>query len=530
VGLKPHRIVAVENSEIDESTIVDTSKTKIRDNQPRNADKQTTEFETVIDEYFLEIQKSVGEICALITSVTEFDLPIPVHVLIKLASRLSFLRWSDYTKKISGSLSRKYVYTRSSRLIEDSLSLFKWISIVLGTNSIPFQHHINQQSLNILEWTRESNLRVQDLATHLNLRSKVFLNITLMIETLSTNINLEPNQLKTLVEVEIIDNLSDVMKQHSSTKRDGSSSISLTNGTGTTGSKSTHNPTSHSMPNDIKLLSDKDLEVKEDYATQALILLERIFVVYADFLEAPIEQKLKSFVVCTCLGIYRDFERNGLGLVVRRQLIRILETIANRPYATSTTELSWHIFEMAERMESDAEIKFIARRSIKVGLAHRPTIVSNYSVYNTHAQKLLELTNGANNVPDQLQDETNPGAQPSLEVDGQEKDNLICFDEQGEDESVPKEDDKMEDVGVGVEKRDVQPSPPATTKINGIGSAEGEQEKSEERDKGDLAVGEKATGDSRDDESRHEEQPEERPEDDPQVQSYLCLFVDKPAS
>ena len=137
-GVKPHRVVSNESSEIDESTIVTNNK-KQRYGASSGKSGQPDVVEAIIDEHFDEIHKATHNICALITSVTEFDLPIPVHVLLKLASRLHSLKWPDYKKKLTGSISKEYIYKKSPSLVQASLKLFKWISAVLGTNALPFQ-------------------------------------------------------------------------------------------------------------------------------------------------------------------------------------------------------------------------------------------------------------------------------------------------------------------------------------------------------------------------------------------------------
>lgn len=532
VGLKPHRVMTTDDSEIDESTLVTNSK-RLRDNEPAKKKQQSTSYESIIDEHFVDIQRAVSNICALITSVTEFDLPVPVHVLLRLASRLHLLKWPDYKRKMAGSLSRKYMYTKSLRLIQAGLKLFKWISIVLGSNTLPFQTYINQNILTILEWTKTSSLDQHDRASFFELRSQIFGNISLMTEFLSTNFALEPNQLKSLVEVEIIANLEEILWEDAIKSKIAANKI-ITNGTNKQQtSQQVASAIDQSTTSEIKTDSAFILELKDKYSVDALCCLERLFICYADFLEAPTEHRVKSFVIRTCLEVYRDFERNVISLAVRRQLIRMVETIANRPYATSTTELASHVLELAERMESDAEIKFIARRSIKVGLAHRPTIVSHYGVYSTYAGNLLALTNEDDCIAtsDGAGDEDGQAntfvAQP-VEDEAQQEQLSEPANSQSEEQEQRK---KQEQMSRDIENHSVVRSPAkAGAKTNEIVIVEGERESEAEKDvRRQVATKDKKVSET-EVEEKHEEQQEERPEDDPQVQSYLSLFVDKPAS
>ena len=492
VGLKPHRIVTTENSEIDESTIVSNNK-RLRDNEPSTKKQRTSSYETTIDAHFEEITKATCNICALITSVTEFDLPIPIQILLRLASRLSSLKWADYKKKFVGSLSRQYVYKNCPILLKASLKLFKWISIILGTNSIPFQPYINQNLLNILEWTRTSSLRHHDESHLLVIRSQVMCILSSMLECLSTNLSLEPRQLANLLNVEILDAL------------------------------------------------------ENESSVETLECLERLFIVYADFLEPLQEHSIKRAIIETLLRVYRDFNRNVIGLAIRQQLIRILETLANRPHASSTTEIAWHIFELAKRYESDAEIKFIAQRSIKVGLAHRPTIVSNYGVYSAYARiSESKQTNGVGEpTSGRLEEQADDHVEglpvvEELEERANEVDKapVIVAERQAND---------IEETAVSesVEKQvnddaQVLPLDGSDKQAEGIvevslgkpeqGEENGQQHQQKKMKKQEDNIEEKQEERLEEQNDDAEEPPVARPEDDPQVQTYLSLFVDKPAS
>lgn len=350
VGLKPHRIVR-EDEDDDETVEIDS---------PPMTNEQLgkgASYEGVIDEHFSEIQLNANNICALMSSVTEFELPIPVYILIRISARLLLIRWPDFKKKITGSVGRRYVYSKSLGLINTGIVMFKWISTILGSNIIPFQPYINQNLMNLLEWTRTSNLQKHDLAQYLEVRSQVFGNISAALEQLSLNLNLEPKQLKTLIETELVEGCGEFTKMAT---------------------------TAHGATDTVEVNENVSQATKNCYAVDALTCLEKLFTVYAGYLDAPLEQKLKGYVVQACVSIYRDFVRNAISLVCRRQLLQLLGTMANQPYATSTTEIAWHVFELADKIESDQDIKRLARRALKVGLAHRPIIVSDYNVHGCH--------------------------------------------------------------------------------------------------------------------------------------------------
>jgi hypothetical protein len=349
-GLKPHRIVKDEGN--DESSLVDSEK-GITNHVLRD-------YESIIDEQVGEIVQAADNICTLISSVTEFDLPIPVLVLLKLSNRIGSIRCPDFKKKVPGTLARKYVFNkRSLNLIETSLTLYKWISSILSTNILPFQPFINQNLFNLLAWTRTSNLYEHDKEEYFKLRRKIIGILTDTLEQLSLNTNLDSNQLTVLIEEELINCLGQYVTHSNAPK----------------------------APNGHVENARSTESVENDYACEVLKCLDRLYNVYADFLSPKLELNLKNFVIHTCIETYRDFDQNSVVLSCRRQLLRLLETISNRPFANSTTELAWHIFELCDRLESDPEIRYIARHSIKNGLAHRPTVVSHYEVYDCYARK-----------------------------------------------------------------------------------------------------------------------------------------------
>jgi hypothetical protein len=339
-SLKPHRIVREE--EDDESTMITDEKGIT---QPELHD-----YESIIDRQVCEINSAANNICALISSVTEFELPIPALVLLRLANRVGSIRCTDFKKKVPGTLAKKYIYTkRSLDLISTSLTMYEWISTILSTNILPFQQFINENLFSLLAWTRASNLRDYNSEIYYTVRMQTIGVITKMVEHLSLNLNLDSKQLTTLIEEELIGGLDETIV----------------------------------VPED---------RIENRYACEVLQCLDRLFIVYANFLDAKLELKLKDFVIRACIKIYRAFEQNVVPLACRRQLLRFLETISNRPHATSTTELAWHIFELCNKMETDPEIRYLARCSIKNGLAHRPTIVSHYDVHDYFAAGVLAPT------------------------------------------------------------------------------------------------------------------------------------------
>lgn len=340
-GLKAHRILQLDEA--------DQLVNQNNNNNKSNKDKEAPNYEDVIDGQLLQVKQSATNICSLINSVTEFDIPIPAYVLLRLATRLASLRWTDYSKKSGGSLAKRYTYSKSSELISTSLMMFKWISYPLGTNIIPFQPFINQNILNILEWTRASGLSKHNLTQYLALRSQAFDVLSECVEQLSLNINLNAEQLKNLIQIELVASLKE----------------ELTN-----------------------LKTSVSNSLRDKYIVDVLSCLDKLFIVYGQYFDAQLEQQLKTFVIEIGMDIYRDFERNVIGLAGRRQLLKFVETIANQPYATSTTEIAWHLFELAEMLETDAEIRNLARRSLKLGLAHRPVIVSHHDVYNCHSRPM----------------------------------------------------------------------------------------------------------------------------------------------
>lgn len=300
-----------------------------------------SEFESIIDEHLLKIDLSANNICALINVKTDFDLPIPIIVILRLAAKIGLLRWKDYKKNFAN-LVRTHVYSLSPRLIEIELALLRSVINVMGTNIIPFCPFINQTIFRTLEWTRTSNLVKFDENLYYSLRTRLLDMVLFTTKQLSLNINLETRLLNSLIDVELVASLE-----------------SLTSCQG-----------------------NENTAYQVEYMIEALTLLENLIIIYSGLLTAPLEYKIKSYVVQLCIQIYREFRPNALSLPVRKQLIQLLLTIANQPYATSTTEISHHILELVMKVESDSDLVQFVRRSLKVGFSHRPVIMSHLDGYN----------------------------------------------------------------------------------------------------------------------------------------------------
>lgn len=320
-------------------------------------------YESAINDYLLQVSSSAQNICILLGLRTEFDLPIPVVVLLRMAAKISLIRWKDYKKRPNGLL-KDHVYSLTPYLINISLTMFRTLVTILGANIIPFMPFLNQTVFRILEWTRTSNLEKYDESLFHSIRLQVFKVISFLVEQLSLNINLEPKLLKSVLEIEIVSDLQRLMEWTS----------------------------------DNLLLRDRHI-------VEALKCLEHIAIVYSDLLDAPLEDKVKNFVIQTCVKIYRDFESSTVSLACRGQLLHLLQIIANQPHATSTTEISYHIFELAKKVEIDPEMRSLAGRALKIGLAHRPTIVTHYDVYNSYnrTQLLIDQTEEEKEEQEQMQ-------------------------------------------------------------------------------------------------------------------------------
>lgn len=352
IGINQLTIIAGRGSGDDEDDIGEKFKPKLNENSPS--------FRETIDEYVEKSSKHVQHICTLISSETDFDLPIPIFVLIRIANKIGSIRWNNFDKPPRGTL-RQYVYSLTPKLVDLNLIMQRCVIEVLGKNIIPFLLPINQSICRILEWTRSSNLKVHDANQFHTTRSKLLSLLSFIFEELSLNINLEPTALRELIEVELIENCRELIVSEHNTgpSLDDSSQMSL---------------------KDIHLFDSLDC-------------LEKTFLVYAEYLDAPLENKVKSFVIKVCLEIYRDIESPRRPLAdasCRRKLLNLLEVIASRPYASSTTEISSHIFELASRLECDPQVRSLARRALLVGLAHRPIVVSHHDVYKCYGRPMLE--------------------------------------------------------------------------------------------------------------------------------------------
>lgn len=351
-------------------------------------------YQIIINEYLSKVNWSAHCICALISIKTEFDIPIPVQILLKTATKISYLKWKDYRKKPNTTI-RSYIYSLTPQMLDISFMLFHSLVSVLDSNIIPFTQVINQTFLGLLEWTRTSNLSNHEEVSFHSIRAKLFELLSFLLDQLSLNVNLEPESLKKLLEVEILDNLESILEKC-----------------------------------DTKPASDVILESSQNlHALNAMHCLENLLIVYDKYLETSTEGKVKNCIVQFCINIYRDFKFNTINLQCRKQLLEVLSVIANQPYASSTTEIAYHIFELVKKLESDREMKAIAQKCLKIGLSHRPTIVSSYDVYNCYNHPMLttgtvemqidqakvnELEVESNPLGMEVADET--GEKPEIEI------------------------------------------------------------------------------------------------------------------
>lgn len=346
IGINTTSILTRVESSKDEST---SCKTKLSESNP--------DFRTTINGYFIRTNLHAHNVCALINVQTDFDLPIPILPLVRIANKIGLLRHKDFNKPPKGLL-KQYVYSLTPQLIHINLTMLQSIVEVLGSNIIPYTSSINQQVTRILEWTRSSNL-VSNNDTQFHLaRSEAMRLLYKMFEILSLNINLEPSVLKELVEVELLENINKLISENQQNSLDKSSTC----------------------------------PVKDNHVIDSLACLEKVITTYLNYCDASLEHKIKSFVIKICLDIYRNFDSTSqvCNKIWRKRFLELLELLANQPYATSTTEMSYHIFELAAKLENDPQIRSVARRALNVGLAHRPIIVSHYDVYETYGRPMLE--------------------------------------------------------------------------------------------------------------------------------------------
>lgn len=330
VGLKYNHIVS------DEPSIEGSIKDDYNDLNKHEYES----YVTIIHGFLSEVELCAATTIALLHSDTDFDLPVPVFVLLKLASKIGFIRWLDFSKKIPGSPAKRYVYEKTSLvLIQISLNLIKNIAIALDTDILPFQTYINDNIMNLLLWTRTSDLESYDKQKFFSIRSLAIGNLNQDVARHAININLNADKLRLLTEVELM--------------------VEITR----------------------NLLDDE----AGKYVCDLLACLDLIYINYARLLDTESLLKLKSFVVHTCLDMYRNYEKCLISPICRRYLLNLLVSMANNPVASSTTELAWSIFELAIRLETDAETVLYLRKIMHLGLAHRPVIltsVDNKLYYN----------------------------------------------------------------------------------------------------------------------------------------------------
>lgn len=335
----------------------------------------------VIKDYVHHANVHANNVCALINLVSNFDLPIPPMIILRLASKIGSLRCNNLKKLPKNSL-KSLVYSQTPTLIEISLLLTSSLSDVLETDLIPFIPMINQNLMRILDWTRTSGFEEHDKLNYHSIRSRVIQTICDILERYHINCNLTPDSLKNLIENEL---LFDLSKLETWDKRELSQM--------TLGDK----------------ISRDICEKQNEHIMVSLNCLENVILIYSGYLDCNLESKIKRFIIEVCLDIYRNFSlltiTNGGGqlqehvklddkvfsdtgndinggrrfrcnLECRRKLIQLLETIMSEPYSTSASEIGTHVLELAFNLESDREVKHMIHRALKVGLAHRPIIIS----------------------------------------------------------------------------------------------------------------------------------------------------------
>lgn len=448
-NLKYNRIVVNQNA--DESSFINDPKDLIKND--------IGSFEQTVDDYLNEVERSATTIGTLINCDSEFDLPIPVIVLLKLSFKIGLLRWPDYSKKIPGTMAKRHIYNKTSmRLLQISLTMLRWISSSLATDILPFQSLVNEFNLNLLEWTRASHLDKHDGRQYCWIRSLVFNNIAWELAQFSINLNYGPEQLKLLIGIELVDEVSKVLAQRAYPKQDFQGS-----------------------------LDDK-------YVCDALDCLDWLFISYSRFLDAQVEFKLKNYIIHTCLDVYRNFEKNTISSVCRYHLLRLLVTMANQPYACSTSELAWHIIDLASKMETDLEIVLLTRRSLELGLAHRPSFTTIQDYYalklNSDAEHDLRFKRAI---------ELGAGDQQDLEHEGESAHERAIMSEL-RDNTEP--------------EAQIEPEPPI---------------ESEPRIEPELHVDSEPDAGPREFHSELSFEPKRNSEPSP-VDSILSLFVNKPAN
>lgn len=307
--------------------------------------KENEDYRTSVDNYVVEIDIAANKICALISVQSDFDLPIPPLVLLKLASKICLMRRKDYRKSLN-SLVKEYTYMKVLELTNIALQIMRTAISVLGTNMIPFMQLFNRVLLGQLEWTRTSGLVAYNSDTYHLLRIKLFETLTFALNKLALHVNFDSQQIQTLLRFEVMESLA--------------------------------------CPKDF---SDSG---KQEHIIGTLEFLECFYLLYSRFLQDSIDREIKSYVIHQCLDIYRDFDNYETTESYRYQLLNLLQIIANHPFASSTTEIANNIFELAEKFEPGARIKSFARRCILVGLAHRPIIVSRESVLELESDMFAE--------------------------------------------------------------------------------------------------------------------------------------------
>lgn len=403
------QIYSIVNLQTNSIIIHDADESQVIPKADSGVREKDADYQTIVNDFVVRVNVAAENIDALLNTKTEFDLPIPVYIILRLAAKVGSVRWKDYNHKPNG-LAKSYVYSLTPYLIQVNLIMFKSLIQALGTNIIPFTPFINQTILRILEWTRTSNLLAYNETQYYSVRVQQYRIISLLVEQLSLNINLEPHQLETLIVVELLDgecSLGNDSMQQQLVQQEQTTMTST--------------PRLAAQVEETESRTKLCLQ-KSKHTQEAWSCLDKLYITYAGLFDGALEHKVQSYVIHGCVRIYRDFEASSevISLECRRQLLSLLETIANQPYATSSTEISHHIFELAEKLESDQEIRCFVRTALRKGLAHRPIIVSSHDVHNLFERPMLT---------------------ESVEVEFKEKTG------ESQDEPVSKESDWLQEMG-----------------------------------------------------------------------------------
>lgn len=288
---------------------------------PSKTISEDSDYKTIIDEYIHLCEVHVHNICALINITSNFDLPIPVIVLLRLCSKICAIRAKDVKSSTKGAL-KSYIYSKTDQLIRISMLLTTNLIDVLQNDIIPFMPMLNMNLRRLFQWAK--TFQSDDI------RVKMLEMTTCNLDEFSLNANIEP----IFIEELIADSL-EVIKQ------------------------------------------------RKPYTIIAINCLERIILTYSDgYLSANLHAIIKRSVIQVCLDTYVN--SSPISVECRRALIQLLLTTMSQLHATTTTEVGTHLLSLVDTLETDPDIKLVIRRGFKVGFTHRPIIVSYEDVISSN--------------------------------------------------------------------------------------------------------------------------------------------------